>query len=155
MGLTDDNDVYEIEKNDLILLAIIGVRDTLRPGVIEAVQKCKLAGLKVRMVTGDNKVTAESIAKECGIIDSNDPNSLVLEGNEFQKLTGGAVCKNCRTQKCDCPKSEIEARILKRKVRVDTILNGAEFDKIIQHLDVLARSRPEDKYALVTGLRER
>ena len=38
---------------------------------------------------------------------------------------------------------------------MDTIANGAEFDKIYPHLDVLARSRPEDKYALVTGLIER
>jgi len=38
---------------------------------------------------------------------------------------------------------------------VDTIKNGVEFDKIYPLLDVLARSRPEDKYALVTGLIER
>jgi magnesium-transporting ATPase (P-type) len=35
------------------------------------------------MVTGDNKLTARAIAKECGIIDPNDPNSLVMEGPEF------------------------------------------------------------------------
>ena len=40
-------------------------------------------------------------------------------------------------------------------VREDTIGNGEEFDKIVPNLDVLARSRPEDKYALVTGLMER
>lgn len=44
---------------------------------------------------------------------------------------------------------------MNKKVRVDTIANGEEFDKIYPHLDVLARSRPEDKYALVTGLIER
>jgi Ca2+ transporting ATPase len=40
-------------------------------------------------------------------------------------------------------------------MRKDTIANGEEFDKIYPNLDVLARSRPEDKYALVTGLKER
>lgn len=40
-------------------------------------------------------------------------------------------------------------------MRVDTIANGEEFDKIKDKLLVLARSRPEDKYALVTGLKER
>jgi Ca2+ transporting ATPase len=35
---------------------------------------------------------------------------------------------------------------------VDGIKNLEEFEKIVKHLDVLARSRPEDKYALVTGL---
>jgi Ca2+ transporting ATPase len=41
------------------------------------------------------------------------------------------------------------------KIRKDTIANGEEFDRIIERLDVLSRSRPEDKYALVTGLIER
>lgn len=38
-------------------------------------------------------------------------------------------------------------------MRVDTIQNGKEFDRIKDKLLVLARSRPEDKYALVTGLK--
>ncbi len=38
---------------------------------------------------------------------------------------------------------------------MDTIANGEEFDRIIDRLVVLARSRPEDKYCLVTGLKER
>ena len=45
--------------------------------------------------------------------------------------------------------------IIIKKVRKDTIANGEEFDKIIDRLDVLSRSRPEDKYARVTGLIER
>lgn len=40
-------------------------------------------------------------------------------------------------------------------MRVDTVANAEEFDKIKDTLLVLARSRPEDKYALVTGLKER
>ena len=48
-----------------------------------AVAKCKKAGIKVRMVTGDNKLTARAIAKECGIIEAGDPNSIVMEGHEF------------------------------------------------------------------------
>lgn len=38
---------------------------------------------------------------------------------------------------------------------MDTVANGAEFDRLIEKLMVLARSRPEDKYCLVTGLKER
>lgn len=38
-------------------------------------------------------------------------------------------------------------------MRVDTIANGDEFDKIKDNLLILARSRPEDKYCLVTGLK--
>jgi Ca2+ transporting ATPase len=40
-------------------------------------------------------------------------------------------------------------------MRVDTIKNGAVFDTLIERLDVMSRSRPEDKYAMVVGLIER
>ena len=40
-------------------------------------------------------------------------------------------------------------------MRVDTVANSEEFNRIINKLDVLSRSRPEDKYALVVGLIER
>jgi len=60
----------EIDKNDLILLAVFGIRDIIRKGVREAVLKCKEASINVIMVTGDNIQTAHAIAKECNIIDS-------------------------------------------------------------------------------------
>lgn len=107
------------------------------------------------MVTGDNKITATAIAKECGIIPENDENSLVMTGPEFIELTGGVVCKKCRTKDCNCPRDKEEAKKMKKEIRVDTIANAEVFDKICDNLDVLARSRPEDKYALVTGLIER
>ena len=47
----------------------MGVKDVPRPEVPSAIQKCKTAGIKVRMVTGDNLVTAKVIATEVGIID--------------------------------------------------------------------------------------
>jgi len=65
------------------------------------------------------------------------------------------VCSLCRTKECECPRTEAEAKKLKKKVRVDTILHQEAFNELIEHLDVMARSRPEDKYALVTGLKER
>ena len=57
--------------------------DILRKEVPGAVSKCKKAGIKVRMVTGDNKITAKAIAINCGIIDPNDTNSIVMEGAYF------------------------------------------------------------------------
>lgn len=48
-----------------------------------------------------------------------------------------------------------KARLEGKSVRVDTIGNPERFDEIYPYLDVMARSRPEDKYALVLGLVER
>lgn len=54
------------------------------------------------MVTGDNKDTARAIAIECGIVRPENKNDLVMEGTDFIKQTGGVICANCRTAKCEC-----------------------------------------------------
>ena len=59
---------YEIEESGLTLIAVVGIKDIIREEVPRAVAMCSYAGVRVRMVTGDNKITAIAIAKECGII---------------------------------------------------------------------------------------
>ncbi|ONM14191.1 Calcium-transporting ATPase 9 plasma membrane-type [Zea mays] len=62
--------------------------DPCRPGVRDSVRLCQAAGIKVRMVTGDNLQTARAIALECGILD--DPNVLepvIIEGKAFRVLS--------------------------------------------------------------------
>ena len=135
-------------------MAIIGVRDEPRKEVPGAIRKCHGAGITVRMVTGDNIITAKAIAKEVGIIEEGK-DFIAMEGPDFNKLVGGVVCSKCKTLVCPCPTTNKKAEEDGTELRVDTIANGEEFDKIKDNLLVLARSRPEDKYALVTGLRER
>ena len=50
------------------------------------------------MVTGDNKITAMAIAKECKIIDEKFgiTSDSVMEGPEFYERLGGLICKTCR-----------------------------------------------------------
>ena len=61
-------DGKEIDQYDLTFIACVGIRDSLRNGVTEAVSKCHSAGVNVIMVTGDNIITATAIAKDCGIL---------------------------------------------------------------------------------------
>ena len=56
------------------------------------------------MVTGDSKLTAVAIAKECGIIRAGNENAVAMEGSEFMEKVGGVICSNCLQKKCDCPK---------------------------------------------------
>lgn len=56
----------------MILLAVLGVRDIPRKEVPDAIQKCHKAGITVRMVTGDNIITAKAIAKDIGIIKAGE-----------------------------------------------------------------------------------
>lgn len=66
-----------------------GIQDPLRPGINEAVNTCKKAGVTVRMVTGDNMDTAIAISKEAGIIDRDfkpqDNVYTVMEGKRFRE----------------------------------------------------------------------
>lgn len=135
-----------------MLICIFGVRDIPRKEVPDAIAKCHRAGIKVRMVTGDNIITARAIAKDVGIIKDND-DSLVMEGTEFSQLIGGVVCKHCKIAVCDCARNMKEVDLTGKPLRIDTIKNADSFDRIKDKLLVLARSRPEDKYALVTGLK--
>ncbi|KAI8361695.1 PMCA-type calcium-translocating P-type ATPase [Blakeslea trispora] len=72
-----------VHDKSLTFLGVVGIEDPLREGVPEAVQACQRAGVFVRMVTGDNIVTAKSIAKQCGIYTSG---GIVMEGPAFRKL---------------------------------------------------------------------
>jgi Ca2+-transporting ATPase len=63
-------------------IAIVGIKDPVRPGVRESVAICRSAGVMVRMVTGDNINTAKAIARECGILTED---GLAIEGPEFRE----------------------------------------------------------------------
>lgn len=78
---------------------------------------------------------------------------MVMEGPDFIKEIGGVVCAKCLTAACDCERDPKLAEQNKKDIRVDTIKDMDAFKRIIKTLDVLGRSRPEDKYALVTGLK--
>lgn len=90
----DQTGIYEIENKNFILLAILAFKDKVRKNVKNSIAKCKQGGVRVRMLTGDNKNTALSIAKEVGIYDEENSKSLVLEGTEFNALTGRYLCCN-------------------------------------------------------------
>lgn len=76
--------------HDLVFLGVVGIQDPVRPGVPEAVQKAQLAGVMIRMVTGDNVITARAIATECHIYTEG---GVVMEGPVFRKLSEEAMDK--------------------------------------------------------------
>ena len=67
---------------DFTFLGLVGLADPLRPGVKEAVQECRAAGIKVAMITGDYPATARAIAEQAGI----DVAGGVISGEEMQQL---------------------------------------------------------------------
>ncbi len=71
-------------ENDLIFIGITAMYDPPRPEVKDAVSVCKKAGIRVVMITGDYQVTALSIAKQVGIVSSED--AVVITGAEFSDM---------------------------------------------------------------------
>ena len=64
--LTDVNKFEAIEK-DMVFVGLCGIKDPARPEVKPAIESCATAGIRVVMITGDTKPTAEAIAREIGI----------------------------------------------------------------------------------------
>jgi len=68
--------------DDLTLLGLVGIIDPPRPEAREAIRVCQAAGIQVKMITGDHRVTAASIAQQLGLVGE------VREGRELDGLTG-------------------------------------------------------------------
>lgn len=74
-----------------ILLGVIFLKDDIRPEAKDGVSLIKSAGINIVMVTGDSKETATSIAKEIGIITSN--NDIVLSSSDLERLSDNELKK--------------------------------------------------------------
>jgi Ca2+ transporting ATPase len=132
----------EVLENGLIAIGIFGLQDPLRDTIVSSIEKCKNAGIQVIMCTGDNIDTAIAISKNAGIVTKEQLQAskfTAMTGKEFREAVGGL-------KQVDHPD--------KKDVKIDVVANMKEFRKIKEHLRVLARSSPEDKYILVTGIQD-
>ncbi len=83
--LNEEQEKKENIENDLIFLGLQGMIDAPRRGVKKAIETCKRAGIRVVMITGDNKITAQVVAKEIGI-GKNTLEGKDLDGISSQQL---------------------------------------------------------------------
>ncbi len=76
-------------KQDFVFVGLMGMIDPPRENVKEAIAKCKIAGIRVVMITGDHAITANAIAQELGITGK------ILTGKELEEMSlddlGGVV----------------------------------------------------------------
>ena len=79
-----DSEVNESLESNLIYIGMVGMIDPPRPEVKSAIEKCKTAGIKTVMITGDHKITAIAIAKALGILEDE---SEATTGPEVEKMT--------------------------------------------------------------------
>ena len=72
------------DENDLCFVGMVAQMDPPRLESKEAVEKCRIAGIKPIMITGDHAITAQSIAEEIGIFKDGD---IALEGAQLEKMS--------------------------------------------------------------------
>ncbi|MES1904392.1 MAG: Plasma membrane calcium-transporting ATPase 3 [Paramarteilia canceri] len=130
---------------NMTLVTLVGIEDPVRPEVPACVSHVNNAGVRVIMVTGDNIETAKSIARQCHIYsvtvdqEHEDPTKnkeIAITSSQFNKyfliinIFFARMIKDPNTNK----------------------FSQQKFDSIWPHLRVLARSQPEDKLTLVSGI---
>lgn len=80
----DTVDISVEDEKDYILLGLVAMQDPPREESAEAVRKCKTAGIRPIMITGDHLVTASAIARKIGILDDS---GRAVEGREIENLS--------------------------------------------------------------------
>eukprot|EP00884_Botryococcus_braunii_P010612 jgi/Botrbrau1/19552/Bobra.0035s0044.1 len=79
---------YNEIESDMVWLGVVGLLDPPRPEVHDAISSCSLAGIRVVMITGDNKLTAEAICRKIGLFSETDSlEGKSFTGREFSVLT--------------------------------------------------------------------
>ena len=97
-----------LEKG-LTFVGMLGMIDPARPEVIDAVKKCRTAGIRPVMITGDHKITAVAIAEEIGLFNEGDK---ALTGSDLEKISDEELYR-------DVHKYSVYARVApEHKVRI-------------------------------------
>ncbi len=89
-----DSPVEKLERN-LILRGFLCSEDPLRPEVPDAVRKCRSAGIRVILITGDHPDTARAVAGQAGILES-DRETPVYTGRELEQMKENEISEKLR-----------------------------------------------------------
>lgn len=137
-GFEFNSEIINFPTENLRFVGLISMIDPPRAAVPDAVSKCRSAGIKVIMVTGDHPITAKAIAKSVGIISA---------GNE----TVDEIA-----QRLNIPVSQVNPRHAKAAVVHGTQLRDyseQQIDEILRYHSeiVFARTSPQQKLIIVEG----
>nr|XP_027198282.1 sodium/potassium-transporting ATPase subunit alpha-like [Dermatophagoides pteronyssinus] len=137
-GYVFNADDMNFPMNDLRFLGLISMVDPPRAAVPDAVAKCRSAGIKVIMVTGDHPITAKAIAKAVGIISENNE---TIE-DIASRLQVPITSVNPR----DAKAAVIHGQELKD-------MSDDQLDDVLRHHTeiVFARTSPQQKLIIVEG----
>lgn len=133
-----NGDLAKDANSGLTFVGLMSMIDPPRAAVPDAVAKCRSAGIKVIMVTGDHPITAKAIAESVGIISEN-----CMTVDDIAELRGCAVE--------DVDPSEARAKVVHGTMLKD--MTDEDIDDILRNHDeiVFARTSPQQKLIIVDG----
>jgi sodium/potassium-transporting ATPase subunit alpha len=152
-------DVTNQAKADLTLVGLVGIVDPPRDEIPEVVRILRRAGIRIFMVTGDFKLTAQAIAIECGII--SNPASMV---HDISMLSRDApVSKNEDEEAADNMEKEDDLDLTERVAKSITLsgpeiitLNENQWNRLCEYDEIVfARTTPEQKLRIVREFQAR
>ncbi|KAK3328077.1 hypothetical protein B0T19DRAFT_182658 [Cercophora scortea] len=156
-----ENEMLEQARAGLTLVGMVAIADPPRPEIPEVVKTLRGAGIRLFMVTGDFALTAEAIARECGIV--TNPHSAVANASALAREPAATDAsstkkgsKGSNTPSIEGAESDVATSIVLTGSDLIT-LNDTQWDQLVTKYNevVFARTTPEQKLRIVRELQAR
>jgi len=135
-SMDKDYNEANIPTDGYVFLGLTGLMDPPKVGVLEAIAKCKSAGIQVIMVTGDHPATAKSIAKQVGII----------EGRTIEDI---AEEEDCKPEDVDLARADA---VVIHGEKIETLTDRDWHSVLTKKQIVFSRTSPQQKLEIVERL---
>lgn len=153
-GDVDTEHEIALLEREQTLLAVIGLKDPVRPAIKDVVNQARASTINLRIVSGDNLHTTTRVAYDVGVL-TDEEYDIYSQGNQSVAMDASVF----REAVGDVIRTEEEGNA-EQKAKGETVWSyrlserGQEnFNQLIVSLKVLGRAEPEDKLRLVAGLR--
>ncbi|KAH7175637.1 hypothetical protein EDB81DRAFT_836005 [Dactylonectria macrodidyma] len=148
-GLAMESEMSKQASSGLTLVGLVGIVDPPRPEIPDVIDTLRHAGIRIFMVTGDFALTAQAIAKECGIVTSRNVDSI----DALHRTT--TIDPSLRALELDFGGDGPREAIVLSGPELIT-LNEGQWDQLAMYREIVfARTTPEHKLRIVREFQAR